>query len=301
VMDADSRAHLATERLNSASLELDTLSTAAALRMIREQDARVLDALEGAAPALEQAIELIASRLAGGGRLFYLGAGTSGRLGVLDAVECPPTFQSSPGVIQGVLAGGERAMFEAVEGAEDSAEAGGDDLLARGLSPSDVVLGITAGGTTPYVHGGLAKAREVGAATIFLACVPKSEAPDNADVSIRLETGPEVLQGSTRLKAGTATKMALNTLSTLVMTRLGKVYQNRMVDVNTAGNAKLWGRGVRLVSELALVDQERAGEWLEAAEGSVKVAVLMARQGLSREAALEALRRCGDSLRLALA
>ena len=301
MMSTDSRAHLATERLNSASLDLDTLSTAAALRMFREQDGRVLDALEGAAPALEQAIELIASRLAAGGRLFYLGAGTSGRLGVLDAVECPPTFQSPPELIQGVLAGGERAMFEAVEGAEDSARAGGEDLLARGLAAGDVVLGITAGGTTPYVHGGLATAREAGAATIFLACVPESEVEDSADVSIRLETGPEVLQGSTRLKAGTATKMALNTISTLVMTRLGKVYQNRMVDVNTAGNAKLWDRGVRLVSELALVDQERAAEWLEAAEGSVKVAVLMARQGLSRDAALETLRRCGDSLRLALA
>ena len=300
-MLGDPRAHLATERLNPASANLDTLSTAAALRVFREEDARVLHALEAAAPELEEAIELIAARLAAGGRLFYLGAGTSGRLGVLDAVECPPTFQSPPELVQGVLAGGERAMFEAVEGAEDSASAGAEELLARGLAARDVVLGITAGGTTPYVHGGLAAARELGAATVFLACVPREEAPDSADVSIRLETGPEVLQGSTRLKAGTATKMALNTISTLVMARLGKVYQNRMVDVNTGGNAKLWARGLRLVSELALVDHERAAEWLEAAEGSVKVAVLMARRGLGREAALEELKRCGGSLRLALA
>jgi N-acetylmuramic acid 6-phosphate etherase len=299
-MSGDPRAHLATERLNPASIGLDTLSTSAALRVFREEDARILAALEAAAPELEAAIELIASRLAAGGRLFYLGAGTSGRLGVLDAVECPPTFQSSPELVQGVLAGGERAMFEAVEGAEDSASDGAADLTACGLTAGDVVLGITAGGTTPYVHGGLAAAREVGASTVFLACVPRSEAADSADVSIRLETGPEVLQGSTRLKAGTATKMALNTISTLVMTRLGKVYENRMVDVNTGGNAKLWDRGLRLVGELALVDHERAAEWLEAAEGSVKVAVLMARRGLSRDDALALLERCGDSLRLAL-
>ncbi|MCB9914353.1 MAG: N-acetylmuramic acid 6-phosphate etherase [Planctomycetes bacterium] len=295
-----SRGHLATERENPASRDLDALSTADALALFRREDARVLEALEQAAPALERAVDLVAARLAAGGRLVYVGAGTSGRLGVLDAVECPPTFRSDPRQVVGVLAGGRDAMFAAVEGAEDDRAAGARDLEALAVDARDAVLGISAGGTTPYVHGALAEARERGAATLFLACVPASEVPDDYDVSLRLETGPELVQGSTRLKAGTATKLALNALSTLVMVRLGKVHGNRMVDVNTRGNAKLRDRGLRLVEELAGVTRDAAGEWLDAAEGSVKLAVLMARRGLGASEARAALQRAEGSLRRAL-
>ena len=294
------RGHLATERENAASRDLDLLSTRDALALFRREDARVLEALEAAAPELEAVVELVSARLAAGGSLVYAGAGTSGRLGVLDAVECPPTFQSEEGQVRGLLAGGDRAMFAAVEGAEDSREGGASDVEEAGVGARDVVLGITAGGTTPYVHGALARARELGAATVLLACVPREEVPDDADLSVRLVVGPELLQGSTRLKAGTVTKLALNAITTLAFTHLGKVHGNRMVDVNTHGNSKLRDRGLRLVEELAAVPRDAAAEWLDAADGSVKLAVLMARRGLGAEQAREALLRAEGSLRLAL-
>jgi len=295
-----SRAHVASEAQNPRTAELDRLSTREALGLMLAEDAQVLSALEAAGEELAAAAELVAERLAAGGRLLYVGAGTSGRLGVLDAVECPPTFQSDPDLVQGLIAGGEDAMFRAVEGAEDDEATAAAELAERGLTRADVVVGISASGTTPYVRGALRHAGEVGAATVMLACVPYENVPDEAGISIRLDTGPEVLTGSTRLKAGTATKMALNAISTLAMVRLGKVHGNLMVDVNTAGNSKLLDRGLRLVSELTDLDRDSAAAALRAAGGSVKLAVVMMRRGLGREAAAEHLAACGGHLRAAL-
>lgn len=282
---ADARGHLSTEAADPATEELGSLDALGAVELMLEADRGLVDALLAARAELAAAVELIADRLADGGRLFYLGAGTSGRLGVLDAAECPPTFQSDPELVQGILAGGHAAMFHAVEGAEDDRAAAAAALDAAGLSRRDVVFGITAGGTTPFVHAGLAHAKSAGAATVFFACVPATEAPDQADLSIRVVTGPESLAGSTRLRAGTATKMALNLISTLVMARLGKVYRNLMVDLDTSCNQKLVARGERLVAKLVPCDSACAETLLAAANGSVKVAAVMGRLGLEREAA----------------
>ncbi|MBI5434887.1 MAG: N-acetylmuramic acid 6-phosphate etherase [Planctomycetes bacterium] len=273
------RSRLMTERKNPASRELDRLSTLDALDLIQREDVCVHRALHEAREAIARAIDVIADRLARGGRLFYVGAGTSGRLATLDAAECPPTFQSAPEQVQAILAGGPEALTRSVEGAEDDAGAAATELAARKLDARDVVFGIAAGGTTPFVHGALDFARERGAATIFLACVDAEHVPDRADVSIRVLVGPEVLTGSTRLKAGTATKLVLNAVSTLVMTRLGKVYENLMVDVNTRANVKLVDRGVRIVAEVTGLEYERAKELLAAADGEAKTAIAMHRLG----------------------
>ena len=296
-----SRAHVASEAPNPRTEGLDVLSVREALERIQAEDARLVAALAAAADSIAATAELVAARLAAGGRLFYVGAGTSGRLGVLDAVECPPTFQSAPDEVQALIAGGEEAMFRAVEGAEDDAEAAAVELGERGLGARDVVLGISASGTTPYVHGALDFARQRGAASVMLACVPFDNVPDTADLSIRVDTGPEVIAGSTRLKAGTATKMVLNSISTLVMVQLGKVHGNRMVDVNTSGNAKLLDRGIRLVSELCDLEREPAAALLERAGGRVKLAVVMHARGVDSVAAEELLAAAGGHLRGALA
>lgn len=289
-----------TERPNPRSAELDRLSIGDAFDVVNAEDRSVAEAVLRAKPAIVRAIELVSDRLARGGRLLYAGAGTSGRLGVLDAVECPPTFRTEPSLVQGVIAGGLAALTSAVEGAEDDRAAGARAMDERGIGAIDVVLGIAAGGTTPFVHGALSRARERGAATVFLACVPKEQAPDDADVSIRVVTGPEVLAGSTRMKAGTATKLVLNTLSTLVMVRLGKVHGNLMVDVNTRGNAKLWQRGIGLVARIAETDRARAEELLHAAGGEVKTAIVMARRACDARTARERLAGAGGHLRKCL-
>jgi N-acetylmuramic acid 6-phosphate etherase len=280
-----SRSALPTEQDNPASAGIDRLPTSAAFDVVNAEDAGIAAAVARAKPEIVAAIELVSARLAAGGRLFYVGAGTSGRLGVLDAAECPPTFRTEPGQVQGVLAGGARALVAAVEGAEDGRSAGGREMEERGVGEKDVVFGISAGGTTPFVHGALASARASRAATIFLACVPRDLAPDEADVSIRVLTGPEVIAGSTRLKAGTATKMVLNLVSTLAMVRLGKVHGNLMVDVDTRGNAKLRERGIELVSKLVPCECSPAERLLDAADGDVKVAVLMGRSSIGADAA----------------
>jgi N-acetylmuramic acid 6-phosphate etherase len=244
-------------------------------------------------------VDAVAARLAAGGRLFYLGAGTSGRLGVLDAAECPPTFCTPPELVQGVLAGGAPALLRSSEGLEDQRQGGVDDLCSRGFSQQDCLVGIAAGGTTPYVLGGLEHAQAIGALAIAMACVPAEQAPMPCAIDIRLLTGPELLAGSTRLKAGTATKMALNILSTGVMVRLGKVHGNRMVDVAVT-NTKLEDRALRILRDLAGVPRERGAELLRAAEGSVKLALLMAASGLDAEAARAELASHGPSLRRTL-
>ncbi len=293
------RGHLLTEQANPLSSDLDALSTRDLVAVFVEEDRRPQEAVAAAAPALTAAIDAIAERLRTGGRLFYLGAGTSGRLGVLDAAECPPTFCSPPELVQGVLAGGAPALLRSSEGLEDLFDAGRDDLIAREFQAGDALVGIAAGGTTPYVHGGLSHARSIGALAIAMACVPAEQVPMPCDIDIRLLTGPEVLTGSTRLKAGTATKMALNILSTGVMVRLGKVYGNRMVDVAVT-NSKLEDRALRILSDLAGVERDQGRQLLQQSEGSVKLALLMARQGISASAARELLERSDGQLRSAL-
>ncbi len=293
--DLPAREHLSTERALEASAELDRLSIVQALEVFDAEDTRVNAAVASARQEIAAAIELVVDRLRRGGRLIYVGAGTSGRLGLLDAVECPPTFHSDPEQVQGRIAGGQEALLGSIEGAEDSTEAGRasvEDVTAR-----DVVFGIAAGGTTPFVHGALERARERDAATVFLACVSKADASDGADVSIRLLTGPEVLAGSTRLKAGTATKMVLNRVTTIAMARLGKVYGNRMIDLDTRANKKLAARGLAILRELTGLALDDARTLLERAQGRVKVAAVMQRFELDERKARERLERAGGSLR----
>ena len=293
------RGHLLTEQANPASHELDLLSTTDLVNLFCEEDYRPQQAVAAASSALAQAIDAIAARLQAGGRLFYLGAGTSGRLGVLDAAECPPTFCSAPELVQGVLAGGAPALLRSSEGLEDSFAGGREDLVRRHFTGADALVGIAAGGTTPYVHGALSHALEIGAEAIAMACVPAEQAPMPCSIDIRLLSGPELLTGSTRLKAGTATKMALNILSTGVMVRLGKVFGNRMVDVSVS-NAKLEDRALRILGDLAGVGRDEGASLLAASGGSVKLALLLAASDLSVEAARKQLNQSGGNLRLAL-
>ena len=299
-MSSTDRGHLLTEQANPASEVLDRLPTRELVELFAAEDRRPQEAVAAAAPALAEAVDAIAERLRRGGRLFYLGAGTSGRLGVLDAAECPPTFCSDPNLVQGVLAGGAAALLRSSEGLEDLREAGRDDLQARGFGAADALVGIAAGGTTPYVLGGLEHARSLGALAVAMACVPASQAPMPCDIDIRLLTGPELLTGSTRLKAGTATKMALNILSTGVMVRRGKVHGNRMVDVAVT-NAKLEDRALRILRDLAGVNRDEGAQLLHQAGGSVKLALLMAAGGLAAEAAGPLLAEASGDLRQALA
>ena len=294
------RGHLLTEQSNQRSSRLDQLDTLALVALFADEDRRPQQAVAEATPALAEAVDAISERLRLGGRLFYLGAGTSGRLGVLDAAECPPTFCSDPEQVQGVLAGGSAALLRSSEGLEDVEDAGRADLEERGFCAKDCLVGIAAGGTTPYVRGGLAFAKSVGALAIAMACVPTEQAALPCDIYIRLLTGPELLTGSTRMKAGTATKLALNTLSTAVMVKLGKVFGNRMVDV-AASNSKLVDRSLRILRDLAGVERGRGLMLLEDAGGSVKLALLMAAADLSVDQASDLLQKHDQQLRSALA
>jgi N-acetylmuramic acid 6-phosphate etherase len=297
--DSD-RGHLLTEQAHPLSESLDQLSTAEMVALFCLNDLEPQRAVAAAAPQLTAAVDAISDRLRQGGRLFYLGAGTSGRLGVLDAAECPPTFCTPPELVQGVLAGGAPTLLRSSEGLEDRFEAGADDLEERGFTADDALVGIAAGGTTPYVLGGLTHARQLGALAIALACVATDQVPMPCDIDIRLLTGPELLTGSTRLKAGTATKMALNIISTGVMVRLGKVHGNRMVDVAVT-NAKLEDRALRILMDLGGVSRQEAADQLAAADGSVKLALLMTFTGLGAQQAVVRLAKQGYSLRAALA
>ena len=296
---SEDRGHLLTEQANPRSSELDTLSCSDLVNLFISEDLKPQQAVAAASAAITDAVEQISQRLARGGRLFYVGAGTSGRLGVLDAAECPPTFCSPPELVQGILAGGAAALLKSSEGLEDLRAGGVEDLNARHFGPGDCLIGIAAGGTTPYVHGALDHAMNVGALAIAMACVPADQAPMPCTIDIRLLTGPELLTGSTRLKAGTATKMALNVISTAVMVRLGKVYGNRMVDV-AATNSKLVDRSLRILRDLAGVPRDEAMVLLKEADGSVKVALLMAASGLSASDSIKVLQDHHNRLRDAL-
>ena len=294
------RGHLLTEQAHPLSESLDELSTAEMVALFCQNDLEPQRAVAAAAPQLTAAVDAISDRLRQGGRLFYLGAGTSGRLGVLDAAECPPTFCTPPELVQGVLAGGAQALLRSSEGLEDRFEAGAGDLEERGFTAADALVGIAAGGTTPYVLGGLTHACQLGALAIAMACVASDQVPMPCDIDIRLLTGPELLTGSTRLKAGTATKMALNIISTGVMVRLGKVHGNRMVDVAVT-NAKLEDRALRILMDLGGVSRQVAADLLADANGSVKLALMMTFSGLGAQDAGVLLANHGSSLRVALA
>jgi len=279
------RGHLLTEQRNERSMAIDCASLSAGFDLMNAEDATVAAAVAAAKPQIVDAIELVVASFKTGGRLIYVGAGTSGRLGVIDASECPPTFLSTPEMVQGLISGGRQAMFRSVEAAEDHIETGEVAMDEKGVGPNDVVFGIATGGTTPFVHGALGRARQRGAKTVFLACVPAEQCEDDADVSIRVLTGPEVITGSTRLKAGTATKMVLNTVTTLAMVQLGKVYENLMVDMNTYACSKLVDRAARIISQATGVDRPQALALLDQAKGSVKTAIVMHQKGVDAQAA----------------
>ncbi|GAB4575631.1 MAG: N-acetylmuramic acid 6-phosphate etherase [Anaerolineae bacterium] len=273
-----------TETPNPRSKDIDRRSTLEILEIMNAEDATVAHAVRRVLPAIAQAVDVITNRFRQGGRLFYVGAGTSGRLGVLDAVECVPTFSVPPDMVQGIIAGGERALVQAVEGAEDDAEAGRRDLLARGVSARDVVVGIAASGNTPYVVGALRCANEIGAATVGITCNSPAAVLDTAQIPIPVLVGPEIIAGSTRLKAGTAQKMVLNMLSTASMIRLGKVYGNLMVDVMVT-NRKLAERARRIVREITGVSEDEAARLLAETDNRVKPAIVMALLGVDAEEA----------------
>ncbi len=290
---SDDRGHLLTEQRNAKSTGLDAVSIADAFDLMNAEDMSVPRAVAKAKPAIVRAIRLVTDAWQAGGRLIYVGAGTSGRLGVLDASECPPTFRSDPAMVRGVIAGGKKALWRSVEGAEDDSAAARDKLRELEVGPNDVVMGIAAGGTTPFVHAALAAARARRARTIFLACVPKSHAAAVCDVDIRVLTGPEILTGSTRLKAGTATKLVLNMITTISMVRIGKTYGNLMVDLNTYACRKLVDRATRVVQAVTGLDRESAEALLTSARGRVKAAIVMSGCGVSRIEAEKRLRAHG--------
>jgi N-acetylmuramic acid 6-phosphate etherase len=293
------RSHLLTEQRLPESMNLDAMSIEQAVELMNRQDRVAVEAVEKERPNVAAAIKLVVAALKQGGRLIYFGAGTSGRLGVLDASECPPTFRTDPTLVQGVIAGGPDAMFRSKEGAEDSPQQGARDVDELKVGSNDVVMGIATGGTTPYVHGVVNRAKERGAKTIFLSCVAAFEDEPKVDVVIRPLTGPEILTGSTRLKAGTATKLVLNQITTISMVQLGKCYENLMVDLR-ATNQKLWDRGARIISMITGTDRERGMELLKRADGHVKAAIVMQERNLTLEQARALLQRCDGKLRDAL-
>lgn len=291
--------NLTTEAANPDAADLDKLTSVELVRLINAEDAKIAAAVAEQTGVIAAAVDLIAERLAEGGRLIYLGAGTSGRLGVLDASECPPTFSADAGQVIGLIAGGDRAIRHAVEGAEDSADLAVEELRKQKLSAKDVVVGIAASGTTPYVLGALDEARAVGAATIGLTCNRDAAIAAHADICIAVVTGPEVLAGSTRMKAGTATKMVLNMLTTAAMVRLGKTYGNLMVDLR-ASNEKLVGRSLRILQTLSGLTPAAARAALEASGGELKTAIVSQRLGIGAEEARQRLQAAGGRLRIAL-
>jgi N-acetylmuramic acid 6-phosphate etherase len=271
---SDALAKLMTEQRNPATMDLDRLSTEGVLRLINAQDKLVPLAVEREIPYISQAVELVVASLRAGGRLIYVGAGTSGRLGVVDASECPPTFGTDPTMVVGVMAGGQAAMFRSQEGAEDNPEQAARDIDALGVNEMDTVCGIAASRRTPYVVGAVARARKLGAKTIYVTTNPRTEFDIPVDVAICPEVGPEVLMGSTRMKSGTAQKLVLNMLTTTAMVKLGKVYENMMVDLQLT-NQKLVERSKRIIGMATGADYETAAEYLERAGGHVKSAIVM--------------------------
>jgi N-acetylmuramic acid 6-phosphate etherase len=288
-----------TEKRNRRSENIDELSTRQIVDLINTEDALVPAAVARQRKHIAAAVDMVAERLAKGGRLFYVGAGTSGRLGVLDASECPPTFGVSPLLVQGIIAGGRRALVRSAEGAEDHAADGAEAIDKKRVKPVDVVVGLAACGMTPYVHGALNRARQIGAGTVFVTCAPEAVKHIPAEIIINPVVGPEVITGSTRMKAGTATKLVLNTITTAAMVKLGKVYGNLMVDLR-ATNEKLRDRSLRIVIEMTGLSRARAKNLLARADGKVKAAIVMQFRKVNLPAALIILDQSRQSLRKAL-
>lgn len=292
--------NLLTEARNPQTMELDSMTPLEIVTAMNREDARVPESIRPQLPNIARCVAWATEAIRSGGRLIYMGAGTSGRLGVLDAVECPPTFGVSPDVVVGLIAGGEQAFVKAVEGAEDSRELGKADLEAIGLTPKDLVVGIAASGRTPYVLGGLAYANSLGCKTAAISCNPGSALGKEARLAIEVAPGPECLTGSTRLKAGTAQKLILNMISTATMVGCGKAYSNLMVDVMQT-NEKLVVRAQNIVMEATGVSRDSAKEAIALAGGSCKLAVTMILADCTVEEAKERLERCGGSVRQAIA
>jgi N-acetylmuramic acid 6-phosphate etherase len=298
--DQPALAQLLTEARNPASEHLDQLPTLEMLEVINDEDAKVAGAVRAELPDIARAVDAIAERFERGGRLFYIGAGTSGRLGVLDASECPPTFSVSADLVQGLIAGGDRALRLSSEHSEDSREEGANDLASAGFAAGDTLVGIAASGRTPYVLGAMEYAKSLGALTVGLSCVPGSALAQAAEIAITPATGAEVLTGSTRMKAGTATKLVLNMLSTGVMVRTGATYGNLMVNVRPT-NAKLVDRAERIIAAATGCDAATATRLLVESGESVKTAIVMGKLGLGREAAEKKLAKFNDVLSETLA
>lgn len=290
---------LPTEQPNPASQGIDALGTAEVLAVINAQDRQVAEAVGAEISNIAKAVDAIVEAVQGAGRLFYIGAGSSGRLGVLDAAECPPTFDVPPDLVQGVIAGGEKALAHATEASEDDPAEGERDLTARGFRPRDVLVGIAASGRTPYVLGAVAAARKAGARTVGISCTPDSQLAQAVDIAITPLTGPEVVAGSTRMKAGTATKLVLNMISTAVMIKLGHVHGNLMVNVQPK-NVKLRDRARRIVAQAAGLPLGDAAGLLDASGGNVRAAIVMGRLGVDRAEAERRLASAGGRVSEAL-
>jgi len=275
------RSHISTEQFNPASTNLDALAIEDAVALMNAGNAVVVAAVQAQHAAIAKAVRIVADAFAAGGRLIYVGAGTSGRLGVLDAAECPPTFCSDPDMVVGLIAGGDAALRRSIEAVEDDAAAGARAIQDLEVTNADIVLGIAAGGTTPYVHGALIEAKTRNATTLFLICTDPAHVHLPAgvpDLFLPIDTGPEILTGSTRLKAGTATKLVLNTITTLAMVQIGKTYGNLMVDIDATKNAKLIDRAARIIMKLTGLDRPAAIALLDKSGGKVKHAIVMHRQ-----------------------
>ena len=298
---------LSTEQRNPASMDIDARSISEILRVINTEDKKVAIAVEGELEFVGKAVEIVVHSLKSGGRLLYAGAGTSGRLGVLDAAECPPTYGTPPEMVQGMIAGGEKAMFRSQEGAEDKQENGARDIDERGVNEKDVVCGIAASLRTPYVIGAVKRAKQLGAKTLYVTTNPRSrfyspeflEVSQVVDVAICPEVGPEVIMGSTRMKSGTAQKLVLNMITTTAMVRLGKVYENMMIDLQMT-NQKLLERSKRIVMTITGVGYEEAADYLEKAEGHVKTALVMIKASVARDEAQRRLKRADGFVRAAI-
>ncbi len=298
---------LSTEQRNPHSMDLDARSTADILSIINSEDKKVALAVETQIPFIASAVELVVKSFLNGGRLIYVGAGTSGRVGVVDASECPPTFGVPFDMVQGMIAGGERAMFKAVEGAEDKPEVGASDIDARSVGPNDVVCGIAASMRTPYVIGAVRRAKELGARTLYVTTNPRTNLAlpeyqhlaEALDVAICAEVGPEVIMGSTRMKSGTAQKLILNMITTTAMVRLGKIYENMMIDLQMT-NKKLVERAKRIVMTITGVSYDEAERQLNAANGHVKSALVMIKAGVTFDEASKRLNRSNGFVRAAI-
>lgn len=290
---------LSTEGHNPKTKDLDEMSSMQIITAMNDEDKTVADAVEKELPQISQAVDATVKSFKSGGRLFYIGAGTSGRLGILDAAECIPTFGSDPELVQGIIAGGDKAMTIAVEGAEDDAKLGMSDLMDRNLTSKDTVVGIAASGRTPYVIGGLDYATSVGASTVALSCNSESDISSHAQIAIEVVIGPEVLSGSTRLKSGTAQKMVLNMISTASMVRIGKTYGNLMVDVKPT-NEKLVQRSVNIITEVTEVDEKTALNTLKNSDYSVKDSIIMILNKMTKDEAKQSLEKAGGFVRQAI-